>query len=652
MLHSDQQRVRSPDSTSTVVRTPHRQSLADLAELNPAAWELFVNGISFDSSDEPMPIQEAQPKLANTGEADSPCVDNEAMTVFGGKRGDRLSMQPPDASKVLKETIQRPKAAFLDVRREKQEDPRGKAIMNSWEKPVSKHARRHTLQQPLGLDHQSKSHLQRQASNPDRGKPTTMNHITAGDALSTSMTVSQALRSCQPGDIPPPEEKTITNGSPRKRLMRNWGQWISKRRSSRSSGSSQGDIVHTEPLHRPQPVPSVVELGEVPKIPDNWAAGLTSRPGRQVAAHKSEVISQMPAEDVVRRQEARISKTRDKLSPIEERTYGRTNDCLSHGKDGTAETKSGLTNHHPPVQTKYAFTPTITTTGYGPRGLQMNSRANIIAKTERVQPLGSKHRLDTITYDLPLKTRSERNLGAYAVKLLPNPLPSEVHTRRDIETDTISKQKPKTMNQRIKRRTMPVKEGTSALISTEVASKRMSWTELGSQKAGLWDHQDLGDQSIDKPSIKTTTSTTTKDKPIAANTETKMVLRERVKRTRPEEELNREGTMVDELSILTQGPGSFPGLGTGGDNGDGCQTSSSDRLTTDDISRVPGKEYWDIFRCHLFALGLRYWERVAPVFQRKSEYWKRNERYESTPEDCFTLVLALPGLLIILAGVV
>ncbi|EQK97455.1 hypothetical protein OCS_06832 [Ophiocordyceps sinensis CO18] len=61
-------RVGSPSSTSTVIRTPKRQSLA---HLTPSAWELFENGINFDDSEFSEPGQQLGMPTAMPASADA-----------------------------------------------------------------------------------------------------------------------------------------------------------------------------------------------------------------------------------------------------------------------------------------------------------------------------------------------------------------------------------------------------------------------------------------------------------------------------------------------------------------------------------------------------------------------------------------------------
>ncbi|KAM4056639.1 hypothetical protein HRG_003508 [Hirsutella rhossiliensis] len=138
-------RVGSPGSTSTVIRTPQRQSLADFT---PSAWELFENSISFDDSEssglgqqlgEPAPVPaSAYDATQHRIDRGPPARSPDRVAVSKGKTALVQATIPGKAARKLKGSLIEAsnEDSFLDKRVRVAVDPGGPETGN-WHPPVS-----------------------------------------------------------------------------------------------------------------------------------------------------------------------------------------------------------------------------------------------------------------------------------------------------------------------------------------------------------------------------------------------------------------------------------------------------------------------------------------------------------------------------------
>ncbi|OAQ59714.2 hypothetical protein VFPPC_03921 [Pochonia chlamydosporia 170] len=641
MLQCDLKLGHSPDSTTTVVRTPHRQSLADLAELAPSAWELFVNGISFDNSDEPTPPKDVESELKPEPKYKKRTVtvpfDNFSKPHTESRR-DEYPSHPLESDKPYRDYCQaagqKNIQPFLDRRCEREEDPRGETAIRSLTKLTNQAEKPIITSRSVGFPPKSITELLNQ-DEQDPTQPTSMvqDQKWKESAIATR-TVNEGLPSCQPGDMTLREQKAVKDTSPRKKLMQNWGHWISKRRASRGSRSSQDDTAHKQELKLP-PIPhSVTDLGPIPKMSENWGMELTSRLGQKIPGFGQQTNSSLPAHDMNLRQGigTQGEGQRDRSVAIKETRRDGTKDNSAHVKGVNMTTQS--TNPKQPVQHKYASTPIITTTGYGQQVSQVSSLASVKQEQKSLAPRLPKKDAKGMISGLPLTNRSKGNLGGYVMKTLWNPLPSMDHASYSIEADTMSTQIQIPMNHCIKRSTVPVppiaRDATTAKVWSKPTQLVAPSTDGIGPKEIVHHSEDVCPKTLSKGMRACDANAHLKARPL---------LREGIQpmEVRPKH---------DEGSGLTRGPGSFPDLCQEDGRDIGCQSSSSGSSITTWWSHVAFIEYLNMVRCHLLAFFLLYWEIVGPVFRSKSEYWARHRRHESTLADCFATMLALPGAIV------
>ncbi|KJK83612.1 hypothetical protein H634G_01741 [Metarhizium anisopliae BRIP 53293] len=635
-MHGDQPLAQSPDSAATVVKTSQGQSLADPTALGSSAWELFVNGISFDSSDEPVPAKDPEASLAGSERTHIRQLENSEQPVLGRKSN---KCQETHYS-VLREELKQNNAnieptnhgSFLDLRRQRQEDPRGEtAIINSLATAMSKYTKPSIRPRRLHLPH-NVVNLSSQCKK-DKGGPTTINCNKKGEESQSSsmMTMEQVLRKRQSEGIQPTQEKPVIATGSRGKLMQTWGHWIPRRRGSRSFQSSQDNTAsHT-----------AAGLETIPQIPDSWATDLTSRLGQQIFAHRPETNQRVNTNSTIRQQTGTEVEELHRLSSITETSkhIDKDKDILARDNRESLAWKEVETKQ--PVPVSYACIPITTTTGCGQQDLQVSSRANTQPDTKNPSTLRLERHLGGMASDLPLAARSERNLGAAVMKPLRNQWRSVGQANHGIGTDTMLKKRHIQIDERMERSTRPVAKTGNTATPDVVVSKPEE--RVGASKA-IKSLKKPVVHGVDKRSrVVSKISTELKDASI--RTECKLAMPEQTRPMAQQDE-------PDGLSDASQGPGSFPDLNVIHTGGDGCQSSSSGDTATDTVSHMAITEYLETVRCHLLAFFLLYWEIVGPVFNSRSEYWARNRRHESTLGDCFALLLALPGAILAVMGLV
>ncbi|TWU72863.1 hypothetical protein ED733_003424 [Metarhizium rileyi] len=638
--HSDQLAGQSPDSTATVVRTPHRQSLADPAEVGSSAWELFENGISFDSFDEPVPANDLETKLMREEMTDKRLLENGPQPTSARISNDCRSTHTSDARKPLTPVNEKaePKkqGTFLDIRCMRQEDPRGTAETDSLVTQTNRGTKPSIYPQKL-LSHNIVG-LQNHYQQEGRGTSLIDDRKRGQKPQLCSIEITQQeLRKGQPGDIMPTQKKDMSVTGPRKRLMRHWGHWISRRKVSRNFRPSLGDTAHWQELHPSPATPAVVSLGKTPQIPDRWEKDLTSRLGLEICALKSELKTQLNAAPMARQ----ATGTGVNEQPQPPATAG-TNEGTIKGsleaEDRGNITAKGLNNKQS-VPVNYASTPITTTTGYDQGYSQEGSRANMKRRIVSFASLRLERQLSGMVSSLPLTARSDHNLGGIVTKPLQNSLLSEGQSNHGIETDSTSKERHIQKDQRRKRNTGPVRKTASVTDTEVVVSKQISLEGASNASRGLKKLAVHEVVSVPEAAPRPTSVCETKAVNIQAKPDA--VVRERAQ------------AVAQKQEYANQGPGSFPDSNVGHTGGDGCQNSfSGNRTKSADISSMATLEYAGVVGCHFFAFFLVYWEIVGPVFNSRSEYWGRHKRHESTLADCFALALALPGAILAVMGLV
>jgi hypothetical protein len=301
-----------------------------------------------------------------------------------------------------------------------------------------------------------------------------------------------------------------------------------------------------------------------------------------------------------------------------------------------------------PALARYASTRITTTTGCGQQGLQVSSLANIKRKTPSSGPPLLDKDLTRIVSDPRLASKSEHNSEGYAMKPLQNTLPSMDQADSGTGPDTMSRQIQMSANRGIAGSTMPFRVVGSRTARPLSAGKPAKLTGNAAAESGF---RELGVHGIDerpKPGAEARNAWETNP----ANMDTELIVR-------GEDQFVTQRRVHDWLSntMAVSGnpmavPGSFPDPNLGIVSADGDQGLSSDGSTVNRNFHDATDEFLRMVRCHIIESFLLYWDIVSPIFDSRSEFWERNKRYESTLADCLALILALPGALVAIVGLV
>ncbi|KHN96037.1 uncharacterized protein MAM_06142 [Metarhizium album ARSEF 1941] len=630
---------------SSLVKTPHGQSLADPAEFGSSAWELFVNGISFESSEEPVPANDLDSGLESR-EMLHPKHHENVEKPASGRKSNNCDPTPSTAMREQgnrsDENIEHHDhhGSFLGMRRQRGEEPRGETQIISLAALTSKLANPSILSPKQELNHNVVNHSI-QYKQDRRGMA--LNHGEREEEAQSSSTVTteQVLRRRQSKGIQPPQGEPVTLTGARGKLIQNWGHWISRRRGTRRSGTNQDDTAHMQNLQPSQAGHPSTALEVVPQIPDSWATDLTSKRGLQIFAHKPETNPGMKTQATTHWQTGEEVEEQHRPFPTAGTDKDINKDILNREKCESVAWKDARTKQ--PVPVGYACTPITITTGCGQQHFQAKPRRNTQPNTESHSSLRLERHLSGVASDLPLAARSGLNSGAGATKPLQNQLLRVGHANRGIETDTTSKARRMAKDKSIQKSTGAVaKIGTTARTDV-VGSKPEDVVSASEAEIGL---KKLVVHDLEKRSkVVSETSNKCEANDTNRGTEHKGVIQEQVGPVVQRDE-------PDELSDMGHAPGSFPGTKVGDTGGDGCEGSSDGNGKGAGIPLMAVKEHLEMVRCHLLAFFLLYWDIVGPVFDSGSEYWERNRRHESTLADCFALVVALPGAILAVMGLV
>ncbi|KAK2616433.1 hypothetical protein QQS21_000675 [Conoideocrella luteorostrata] len=582
---------KSPESTATIVRTPRRKSIAELEQMGPSAWELFVNGISFDNSDESKP-QENHNCGTQLTVTIKHCPDTE-HEVAHARKNEESPMVDTETINVIAE---QQTESFLGMDIGKANDHKGKA----------------------------------------------------------------PARSCHQVGIPPAktEEHLVHTASPGKKLMKNWGQWMSKRRQSRSSHTYGAGIMNTKTTTATEQYPEarpVICLESIPKVSDNWGIEVTSKLAQHAPASPSKATLEIPVVGAAPKIEEMPEARGDVLDRITTKRHieVRGNCEKRHNSGAVVSRVRGIDL---PAPAESASTHIITTTGSDRHLPKAKFRAKVGQEIEKPQIHMPADQITEVIYDLPLATMSERNLGSSVIRILPNSLPRTKPVNNDIDIASTLKCKPKArlIKPPLKKNMMPLKDFDGArrwdtpMFRPKSQAKKEEGTEVISRG-----------QNVDCMPEATTEKIVSKKKRPSGMTEAVQHVQdvEDIKAvTAAKEKESPDMFVTDEVTQLVRAPGRFPDLNIVGDAGHGCQSSLGDVASTtthEDIAKGhswdAGQECLELVWCHLLAFIFLYWERVSPFFHSKSEYWTRQSRSEGTLDDCFTLVLAAPLTLALLA---
>ncbi|KAG5979905.1 hypothetical protein E4U55_004628 [Claviceps digitariae] len=638
---------------ATVIRTPHRQSLVDFAETGTSAWELFVNGISFDTSEDTEQLQ-----------------DNEWSNLDAQESLDKAHKMG-EVPQVKIETIPNHMVApatagsFLGTRPEKKYDPGGKVMQLG----VLSNTKSRTAKEKMFQQDDPKKCVR-----DARDSGTRNLHCRTPSMGHRNMKLLQ--RSLLPNVIDKSGVRTrenipkITKGR-RKVIMPNWGHWIERGTThfaQISKASSPRTLNRSATMsRRQQEEHSALKFELDPNPPNSGRNELEpilaqhAAPGRLILTRGMNIKFPSVDQEPKQRNQTRIPAS-GAMDIQDEMTQNRESNQTNVAEDMTMKNRGQTV-------TECASTHIITTIGcdrirsetsFPTKSEQKtNNNSSSSSNNRRAQP--GDFQKGGAAYNPPPIATFESNLGSSVMRILQKPSSRVKLAKVGDEIGITSKCNPRQGERHTNKNTKPFLDIDCAVVSKidapatiapriqDVSGVQRTPKQRGDMPVGQL--QPNPAEEIDDVSNKRV------EKPVQAAAVTVVHGAMNI--------YDADMFVQDELTALVQAPGRFPDSSIGGQVTRDGQNSPGDCAGARDAGTVvqaedglsgsllerAGESVWVVW-CYMLPLWQVYWERVGPLFDLKSEYWARQNRDEGTMGDCLTVVLAIPTSLLFIASYV
>ncbi|KND87903.1 hypothetical protein TOPH_07468 [Tolypocladium ophioglossoides CBS 100239] len=619
--------VDTPSSTATVIRTPHRQSLADLT---PSAWELFANGISFDGSEsssarghQDVPVS----PRASVEEDCTPAVGRSAEAASSpGHMASRdiplLQITTPGKTtvKLADSPAKTPtKVSFLDRRAKRQIDPGGRDTKNL-DLPAGSRAAVHVSQQTLSPK-RSFSLLRRKTGLTPPQPPDLNPRESVERDSATSRKRSGTLEAATRDTLAEIRMQTPAGRSPLRRFMPAYGTFKMRRRDESRNRHGSEEEVSLSALH------PVTSLGQTQKCRslEPTRTFLALKP----AAVAQELMAGNPASagDMTRSGTVNPRENSNNMKLLE-LPGGHSAQNQSNADDEWIENAiRDITNKGNEFTDECVSTPITITTGSDHPTSSWNLAKRLEESPKGPQRPARRRQLSRVMYNLPDLGPPDGSPMATVMRRSPSASPSATQGGWGEATDTTStghveatKQQTETVAMRYSKRTGTGEKQGVMQCSTSPKSTYMPWADktLGDDKrANLAAVQETGQKGD---------------------------LGETLPEGRGERPMDTRPDGLEEWSLTVRVPGGFPAH-LGAEDGIGGLFRGTGAEAEGSLWTAVKEASWSV-HCHATALLALYWEMVGPVFDSGSEYWERNARNDATLVDGFALVLAVPGAIL------
>ncbi|KAG6007756.1 hypothetical protein E4U21_005595 [Claviceps maximensis] len=632
---------------ATVVRTPRRQSLADFAETGTSAWELFVNGISFDTSEDTEQLQE------NTWSR----LDAQVSLKEANKMGKALqagSKANPDHM-----GAQVTAGSFLGIGSEKKDDPGGKRIrVGALTSITSRTAKEEMFQEdaPMKCARDTRALRNRKLHR----RTHTMEHE------NMKLLKRRLLPSLMDKFGSRNRENTPQIAESHRKMMPTWGHWMERGTICLTQMSKTSSPRMLDGLgkigSRQQREDSALNLELDPNGPCTGRSELDPRLAQHVAPSRLMLTWGMNMKyPSVDQEPKQLIQTQVPDSGAENRQDESTH--VRGGGNQTEATKDMTMKRSAPAVTECASTHIITTTGCDRLCPETSCQAKSERKNKHRRAQPGDHQKDGAVYNLPLIATSENSLGSSVMRILQKPSSRVRMAKVGDEIGITSK-----YNQRQERFHTNTNTNTKHFLDTcrAVANKPDVRETTGpeTKEVRIVDHQmskqrgdmPVGQGQLDLEEIDDMSKHVENPAKIAAAA---------VARGHRGILIHVDMVVQDELTALVQAPGRFPDSSVeslmphDGHLSSGNHSAASNAgigVAPKDVSfgsllKTTG-EFLGLVWCYMLPLWQVYWERVGPLFDLRSEYWARQNRDEGTTGDCLTVVLAIPTSLLFIASYV
>ncbi|PNY28687.1 Uncharacterized protein TCAP_01387 [Tolypocladium capitatum] len=574
-------------STATVIRTPHRQSLAGLT---PSAWELFANGISFDDSESSDGGRHQGGPVSPRASGEEVCTPAAGCSDEGRSPGREVSREVPRDLPLLQITtpgrttvrltdspVKTPaKLSFLDRRAKRKMDSGGRDAKNG-DPPAGSRATGHVSRQTLSPKRSFGLLRRRTSSSPPQPRDANP-HESAERGLATSRKRSGTPKATSRDTSAEARIQTPTTRSPLRRFMPLYGTSKTGRRgeSRNRHGSEEEEEVSLSALY------PVTNVGQMCSSLEHATTFLPLKP----ADVAQELTVGNPA------------SARDKsMNGLELEA------CRNGQKQSNADVEWMENAERDELTDERVSTPMTTTTVSTHAASSRSPAKGLKASPERPRRRARKRQPATVTSPSP-KTLAGATRGG----------PGGA-------TDTTSMGHLEATKQR---------SGMAAVRCLERAGteEKHGATQRGTSPKSRYMAQPdkaLGDD--ERPALGS------------------------AQESGQREATDGRADGLEERSLAARVPGAFPDHagsedGMGDDfGGTAVEEAGAEEEAECSICAAAKEAAWTV-HCHATALLSLYWEIAGPVFDARSEYWERNARNEVTLADGFALVLAVPGAIL------
>ncbi|KAG6289391.1 hypothetical protein E4U46_002564 [Claviceps purpurea] len=619
--------TKSPDSVATVLRTPQRRSLAAFAEMGPSAWELFKNGISFDTSEDTDHLKDDKRTKVDVQEPSKKAQRMDKMVQVDSKT-------TPEHT-VAQATVQ----SFLGTG-SKIMDPGGKKVQDgALLKKTTRTKRKDMFQEDTqGKCEKSTTPLRHRSLHygiaVNYGAMNLLKRKRLPSAINKQGT---RIRDFLPPQSAECRRKIVPN-------LARWGHWAGKGtiRFTQNVKMNSPRILNQKISPGQQKKHSALDLELNTGLPNSGGNHVDPSLAQHVAPsrlmltlgidtkHLSEDQQQRP------HQEAHIMGPKamckqDKMAHIQRRNQ-------------TESTRDMALRDRTQKVTKYASTHITTTTGCErPRSKRsFQDKPDHESSSHLAQPRDSQ--VGRAMYKLPQIDTSDSSLGSSVMRILQKPSPKAKLAKDCDEIGITLKCDPRHVDWHMKKKMKPYLDIQRGAVSKDVPAT----PEPGTQDVGVVD----------------LTSKPRGDDILVGQPESRLEEIDDVSKSaedtvraipRGDRGICVDMLAEDELTVLVQAPGRFPcGIVVG--SVDAADHAGAVVQAQDSSDSAPlinsAREFLGLVWCYVLPLWQMYWERIGPLFDFESEYWARQGRDEGTVGDCLTVVLAIPISLFLMAGYV
>ncbi|KAG5965181.1 hypothetical protein E4U56_001881 [Claviceps arundinis] len=616
--------TQSPDSVATVLRTPHRRSLATFAEMGPSAWELFKNGISFDTSEDTNHLQDDKRTKVDAQEP-----SKKAQRMVKIALADKKTT--PEHT-VAQATVQ----SFLGIG-SKIIDPGGKKVQESaLLKKTTRTERKDMLQEDtqgkcgknsMPLRHQSLHY----GIAVNYG---TMNLLKRKRLPSAINKQGTRIRDYLPPQSAECRRKIVPN-------LARWGHWVGKGtiRFTQNAKTNSPRILNQKTSLRQEKKQSALDLELNTNLPNSGGNHVGPSLAQHVAPSRPMLTLGVDTTHLREDQEPRPHREAHSMGP----EALDTQDKMAHiqRRNQTESTRDMALRNRAQKVTKYASTHITTTTGCEPprskRSFQ--DKPDHECSSRLAQPRDSQ--VGRAMYKLPQVATSDSSLGSSVMRILQKPSPKAKLAKDCDEIGITLRCNPRHVDWHMKKKMKPYLDTHRGAVSRDVPAT----PEPGTQDVGVVD----------------LTSKLRGDDILVGQAESRLEETDDVSKSAEDTvraiPLVDRGVCIDmlvedELTVLVQAPGRFP-CGVVGGSVDAADDADAVVQALDSSNSAPlmesAREFLGLVWCYVLPLWQMYWERIGPLIDFESEYWARQGRDEGTVGDCLTVVLAIPISLFLMA---